>query len=138
MRYVDWLGLSFRSSRPEVFCKKVVLRNFAKFTGIHLCQSRFFNKVAGLTPAALLKRRLWHSCFSVNFLKVLRTPFLWNTSSSCFCYIFRESGEIFNVSPQSPFLHEKWEHSNKHYDLMLWTSRIFLSFILVIYGFTYS
>ena len=30
------------SSRPEVFCKKVVFRNFAKFTGKHLCQSLFF------------------------------------------------------------------------------------------------
>ena len=30
---------SFRSSRPEVFCQKGVLRNFAKFIGKHLCQS---------------------------------------------------------------------------------------------------
>ena len=36
------------SSRPEVFCKKGVLRNFTKFTGKHLCQSLFFNKVADL------------------------------------------------------------------------------------------
>ena len=35
-----------RNSRPEVFCKKVVLRNFTKFTGKHLCQSLFLNKVA--------------------------------------------------------------------------------------------
>ena len=35
-----------RSSRPEEFCKKGVLRNFAKFTGKHLCQGLFFNKVA--------------------------------------------------------------------------------------------
>ena len=35
-----------RSSRPEVFCKKGVRRNFAKFTGKHLCQSFFFKKVA--------------------------------------------------------------------------------------------
>ena len=34
-----------RSSRPEVFCKKGVLRNFGKFTGKHLCQSLFFDKV---------------------------------------------------------------------------------------------
>ena len=27
-----------RSSRPEVFCKKSILRNFEKFTGKHLCQ----------------------------------------------------------------------------------------------------
>ena len=26
----------------EVFCKKGVLKNFAKFTGKHLCQSLFF------------------------------------------------------------------------------------------------
>ena len=37
-----------KSSRPEVFCRKGVLRNFAKFTGKHLCQSLFLNKVAGL------------------------------------------------------------------------------------------
>ena len=64
----------FRSSRSEVFCKKVVLRNFAKFTGKHLCQSLFFNKVAGLRPVTLLKKRLWHRYFPVNFPKFLRTP----------------------------------------------------------------
>ena len=30
----------------ELFYKKGVLRNFTKFTGKHLCQSLFFNKVA--------------------------------------------------------------------------------------------
>ena len=41
---------------PEVFYKKGVLRNFAKFTGKHLCHSLFFNKVARLRYATLLKR----------------------------------------------------------------------------------
>ena len=58
-----------------MFCKKGVLRNFAKFTGKHLCQSLSFNKVAGLRPVTLLKKRLWHRCFPVNFVKYLRTPF---------------------------------------------------------------
>ena len=31
-------------------------------------------------PATLLKKRLWHKCFPVNFVKLLRTPFLQNTS----------------------------------------------------------
>ena len=39
---------NYRSSRPEVFCKKGALRNFAKFTGKYLCQNLFFNKVASL------------------------------------------------------------------------------------------
>ena len=38
----------YRSSRPDVFCKKGAFRNFAKFAGKHLHQSLFFNKVAGL------------------------------------------------------------------------------------------
>ena len=45
-----------RSSRPEVFCKKGALRNFAKFTEKYLCRSLVFNKIAGLRPATLLKR----------------------------------------------------------------------------------
>ena len=40
--------------------KKCVLKNFANFTGKHLCQGLFFNKVAGLRPATLLKKRLCH------------------------------------------------------------------------------
>ena len=42
----------------EVIYKKSVLKNFAKLTGKHVCQNLFFNKVAGLTPATLLKKRL--------------------------------------------------------------------------------
>ena len=56
---------------PEVFYEKGVLRNFTKFTGKPLCQSR---------PATLLKKRLWHRCFLGNFAKCLRTPFSQNTS----------------------------------------------------------
>ena len=37
-----------KSSLPEVFCREGVLRNLAKLTGKHLCQSLFFDKVAGL------------------------------------------------------------------------------------------
>ena len=65
----------FTSSRPEVYCKKGVLRNFEKFTGKQLRQN-LFNKVAGLRPATLLKKRLWHRRFPVNFAEFLRTPFL--------------------------------------------------------------
>ena len=66
---------SSRRSRPEVFCKKGVLINFAKLTGKHLFQKLFFDKVACLRP------------FPVNFAKFLRTSFiiehvLWLFSSS--------------------------------------------------------
>ena len=41
------LDKALRSSRLDVFCKKGVLRKIPKLTGKHLCQSLFFNKVAG-------------------------------------------------------------------------------------------
>ena len=68
-----------RSSHRGFSVKKGV-RNFAKFTGKHLYQSPFFNKVTGLRPATLLKKRLWHRCFLVNFAKFIRTPFSQNNS----------------------------------------------------------
>ena len=49
----------FRSSHQRCSIEKGVLRNFIKFTGKHMCESLFFNKVTGL--------------------KFLRTPFLQNT-----------------------------------------------------------
>ena len=69
----------FKSSHRTYYIKKDVLKNFTKFTGKHLCQSLFFNKVAGLRPATLLKKALWHRYFPVNFVTFSRTPFLHNT-----------------------------------------------------------
>ena len=57
-----FVKMSFGSSRSKVLRKKDVPENFTKFIGKHLCQS-LFNKVAGLRPATLRKKRLWHSCF---------------------------------------------------------------------------
>ena len=56
--------------------EKGVLRNFSKFIRKQLCQSPFFNKVAGIWPATVLKKRVWHRCFPAHFAKFLRTPFI--------------------------------------------------------------
>ena len=66
MPYFEPFLINFRSSRPEVFGKKVVFKNVAKFTGKHLCLSLFVNKVASLSPATLLKKRLRRRCLAVN------------------------------------------------------------------------
>ena len=70
----------YRSSNRRCSEKEGVLRNFARFTGKHLCQSLFFNKVIRLRQATLSKRRLWHRCFPVNLAKFLKTTFSQNTS----------------------------------------------------------
>ena len=68
-----------RSSHRSYFIKKCCLKRFAKFKGKHLCQSLFFNKVAGLRLQLYLKRDL-AQVLSLNFVKFLRTPFLQKTS----------------------------------------------------------
>ena len=73
----------------EVFCKKGVLKNFAKFTEKHLCQSLFFNKNAGAT-CNFIKKETLTQMFPVNFAKFLRTPFYRTPLDNCFgvCLIY--------------------------------------------------
>ena len=51
-----------------------ILRNFTKFTGKHLCQSLFFNKVAGLSPQAckFIKKEALAQVFSFEFVQFIR------------------------------------------------------------------
>ena len=68
-----------RSSRPDVFCEKDVLRNFANSQENTCARVNFLIKLQA-APATLLKKRLWHRCFRMNFAKFLRTPFSQSTS----------------------------------------------------------
>ena len=88
--------MSDRNSHRRCFVKKDVIRNFVKFTGKHLCQGLFFNKVADLKPATLLKKRLWRRRFPVNFVKFVRTSFLHNISGRLLL--------ISEMSKMSPFI----------------------------------
>ena len=73
-----------------MFYKKGVLRNFAKFTGKHLCYCLFFKSFS-----TLLKKSLWHKCFLVNFEKFVRKTFLsehlWANASSYSIIVYMTS-----------------------------------------------
>ena len=56
-----------------MFCKIGLLKDFAKFTGKHLCRSLFLNKVVGFRSAILLKKRFRNKCFPVSFVKLNNT-----------------------------------------------------------------
>ena len=77
-----------------VLLRKGVLRNFAKLTGKQLCQSLFFNKVAGLRPATLLKKRLWQ--FSCEFYEISKNTLFaehFQETASFLFIFFLESEE---------------------------------------------
>ena len=54
--------------------KKGVLRIFSKFTGKHLCQSLFFNKVAGLNKETLAQVFFSELCEIFQNTYFCRTP----------------------------------------------------------------
>ena len=83
---------TIRISRPDVFCKKGVLRNFAKLIGKHLCQGVFLKEIA----KKLLKKILWHRCFPINFAKFLRTPFITEHLSSLLLDYFFDMNSLKN------------------------------------------
>ena len=64
-----------------MFYKKGVLRNLTKFTEKHLCQSLFFNEVAGLTPQAcnFIKKETLAQVFSFEFYQISKNTFLQRT-----------------------------------------------------------
>ena len=62
-----------KSSRSQVFCKMSVLKKFAKFPRTRQCWGHF------LVNSPEIKRHQRKS-FSLNFVKLLRTPLLQNTS----------------------------------------------------------
>ena len=66
----DWFTFTqsliyHRHSHRSCSVTKGIYGNSAKFTGNHMCQSLFFNKVKGLR----------HRCFPVDFAKFLKTAF---------------------------------------------------------------
>ena len=84
-------------------------------------------KIEGLRPATLLKKRICHRCFPVNFVKFVRTPFLLKISSGCSCQnktslstsnyafdiIFAALPSFFFIEKISLQLSKCWQNSKK-------------------------
>ena len=53
-RYIKRLEDDLQKQPQEMIYQKIIPKNVAKFTGKHLYQSFYFNKIAGLRPTTLL------------------------------------------------------------------------------------
>ena len=65
-----------RSSHPELFLRKDILKICSKFTGEYKCRSAISIKLF----CNFIEMALPHGCSPVNLLHILRTPFFKNTS----------------------------------------------------------
>ena len=69
--FIQVSSLSFPFITELVFCKRGVLRNFAKFTGKRLCQSPFFNN--------FIKKEVLAQVFSREFSEISKNTFFHRT-----------------------------------------------------------
>ena len=73
------IGECLLKLKPEV---RLIPATLLKVALPHACFPRFIhctNSTECTKRATLLKKRLWHRCFLVNFMKFLRISFLQNT-----------------------------------------------------------
>ena len=59
--FFDYFACIYRSSQQRCSINKCVLKNFPKFLGKHLCQSLFFNKVAGYFCKVFFRKHFFFS-----------------------------------------------------------------------------
>ena len=99
-----WL---YRSSRPEVFLRKDVLKICNKFTGEHPCRSAISIKLL-CNFIEIVPR---HGCSPVNFLDISRTPFPRNTSGRLLLIVVLKLGHYWNHL-QIFILNHCWDKRN--------------------------
>ena len=73
-----------RSSPPEVFLEKAVLKIYSNFTGEHTSRSLISIKLLYNFIEIILR----HECSPLNLLHIFRTPFLKDTSGGLFLYCY--------------------------------------------------
>ena len=99
--------LLFRSSHRSCSLKIGVLKSFAKFTGKHLCQCLFFNKVAGLRPATLFKKTLGKNTFFAERFRVTASDFLQYDEVCSISLLVRCYHHLVFMDPVNDYLKSK-------------------------------
>ena len=83
MAGISSLATMFRSSPPEVFIGKSVLKICRKFTGEHPCQSAISIKLL----CNFIEITFRHGCSPVKLLHIFTTPFCKNTSGGLLLHV---------------------------------------------------
>ena len=107
-----WINL-FQKQSPDIFCKKGVLRNFAKFTGKHLYQS--------LQPKAcnFIKKETLAQMFSCEFCEIFKNTF--------FAKYLRTSASISLWSIKKHFLRANSKSRHRYHGIGIGISALALA-----------
>ena len=122
----------YKSNRQEVFCKKGLLRNFAKLTGKHLCQACNFIKTETLAQV-----------FSCEFSEISKSTFfkeyIWATASIkhtqdgylLFVFFYFQVACNCSNSSKQEVKHSYYNLSMKGEKYQLHLSKLLMSWVIV-------
>ena len=98
--FLNFRNTMSRSSRPEVFCKKGALRDFAKFTGKHRSHRRFSGEFCEISITTFSYRTPPVAASVCQSFKLYTFTFLCGIfSHSCACarsHVFEEKPQVFS------------------------------------------
>ena len=104
---------SMMNAKENPSRKKVISESASNFGNTRTLFFYYFklaqSKLIKANPATLLKKRLWYRCFTVNFEKFLKVPFLKNTSRRLLLHLHLENSfyeklfSLFTWSPRKTF-----------------------------------
>ena len=109
--------ISNRSSHPEVFLLKGVLKICSKFTGEHPCRS-------------IIEITLPHGCSPVNLLHIFRKPFTKNTSER----LLLIKQKYIYLAIRAPF-HTHFHVSIFYFSFNIVDSKVFLRHLFLLFCF---
>ena len=89
---VHSLNLIFKNSPSDMFCKNSVLKDFAIFTGKHLCWSLFLSYRP--QDCNFIKKEAPAKVFSCEFYKIFKNIFLSRTPPVADAYILSYIGSM--------------------------------------------
>ena len=84
-----------------MYCEKGVFKNFVNFTSKHLCQSFFFNEVAGSACNVIEKETLGQDFSSEFCKKNLKHLFCRTSANGCFWLLNNWQGKHYSFSLNS-------------------------------------
>ena len=104
--------------RLQKHSSRAVLKNFAKFTGKHLCQSLFFNKVTVLA-CNFTKKEALAQMFSCEFCEIFKNTFFYRkplVAASAFNSLYKircedEKTKLNEITRVKPDLQKKKTYS---------------------------
>ena len=114
------INLNYRSSHPEVFLGKGILKICSKCTGEHSCRSAISIKL----QSSCFEITLWHGCSPVNLLHIFRTPFSKNTSGQLLLELPEWSYSVWDIQHYSEHISKKYEEETDNPSIRIYVNKI--------------